>query len=68
MIPSGQLRELLSKLFHDPREPLRTIQVSLELLQMRSERIADPLLIKATMTDVLKKHRSAGPASDQEIE
>jgi len=41
MIPSGQLRELLSKLFHDPREPLRTIQVSLELLQMRSERIAD---------------------------
>jgi signal transduction histidine kinase len=36
-----QLRELLSALFHDLREPLRTIQVSLELLQTRSERIED---------------------------
>jgi signal transduction histidine kinase len=39
-----QLRELLSALFHDLREPLRTIQVSLELLQTRSERIEDPAL------------------------
>lgn len=39
-----QLRELLSALFHDLREPLRTIQVSLELLQTRAERIEDPAL------------------------
>lgn len=39
-----QLRELLSALFHDLREPLRTIQVSLELLQTRGERIEDPAL------------------------
>ena len=39
-----QLRELLSALFHDLREPLRTIQVSLELLQTRPERIEDPTL------------------------
>jgi len=38
------LRELLSALFHDLREPLRTIQVSLELLQTRSDRIEDPAL------------------------
>jgi signal transduction histidine kinase len=40
----AQLRELLSALFHDLREPLRTIQVSLELLQTRGERIEDPAL------------------------
>jgi hypothetical protein len=39
-----ELRELLSALFHDLREPLRTIQVSLELLQTRGERIEDPTL------------------------
>jgi signal transduction histidine kinase len=39
-----ELRELLSALFHDLREPLRTIQVSLELLQTRGERIEDPAL------------------------
>ncbi|HEY4085630.1 MAG TPA: ATP-binding protein [Bryobacteraceae bacterium] len=39
-----ELRELLSALFHDLREPLRTIQVSLELLQTRAERIEDPTL------------------------
>lgn len=39
-----ELRELLSALFHDLREPLRTIQVSLELLQTRGDRIEDPTL------------------------
>jgi signal transduction histidine kinase len=39
-----ELRELLSALFHDLREPLRTIQVSIELLQTRAERIEDPAL------------------------
>ncbi|HVW11321.1 MAG TPA: ATP-binding protein [Bryobacteraceae bacterium] len=39
-----QLRELLSALFHDLREPLRTIQVSIELLQKRADRIEDPAL------------------------
>ena len=39
-----ELRELLSALFHDLREPLRTIQVSLELLQTRGGRIEDPAL------------------------
>jgi len=39
-----ELRELLSALFHDLREPLRTIQVSLELLQTRADRIEDPAL------------------------
>jgi len=39
-----QLRELLSALFHDLREPLRTIQVSLELLQTKGGRIEDPAL------------------------
>ena len=39
-----ELRELLSALFHDLREPLRTIQVSLELLQTRAGRIEDPTL------------------------
>jgi light-regulated signal transduction histidine kinase (bacteriophytochrome) len=39
--PERELRELISALFHDLREPLRTIQVSIDLLRVRGRENED---------------------------